>query len=91
MFRDTGFYNVDFSVFKNFNFKERYNATFRFEVFNLFNHPDLTNPYSYGSGNDPSNPTAFGCGCLTPDFAAGNPIVGSGSARDIQLGFKLTF
>ena len=54
IFRDTGFYNVDFSVFKNFNFKERYNATFRVEFFNLFNHPDLANPYSFSTGNDPS-------------------------------------
>ena len=29
LFRDTGFKNVDFSVFKTFKFKERYNATFQ--------------------------------------------------------------
>jgi hypothetical protein len=27
----------------------------------------------------------------TPDVAAGNPVVGSGDARAIQLGFKLAF
>ena len=91
IFRDTGFRNVDFSIFKNFRFKERFNATFRVEFFNFFNHPILANPYSFSSGNDPSNSSGFGCGCATPDVAAGNSIVGSGAPRDLQLGFKLAF
>ena len=91
IFRDTGFKNLDFSIFKNFNFKERYNATFRVEFFNVFNHPDLANPWTFGTGGDPSAPSTFGCACATPDVAAGNAIVGSGSSRDIQLGFKFTF
>jgi hypothetical protein len=93
IFRDTGFKNVDFSVFKDFKFRDRFGAQFRFEVFNLFNHPIFANPYLTGSGSgvDPSGPNTFGCGCLTPDVASGNSIVGSGSARDIQLGLKLTF
>jgi hypothetical protein len=95
IFRDTGFKNVDFSVFKDFKFRDRFGAQFRFEIFNLFNHPNIANPYGsvngYGGGMDPSGPNTFGCGCLTPDVAALNPIVGSGSARDIQLGLKLTF
>ena len=44
IFRDSGFKNVDFSVFKNFTFKERYNAQFRVEFFNMFNHPIIANP-----------------------------------------------
>jgi hypothetical protein len=45
-----------------------------------------------GAGfNDPSGATSFGCGCATPDIPAGNPIVGSGGARDIQFGLKFTF
>jgi hypothetical protein len=42
-------------------------------------------------GFDPSAPGTFGCGCATPDVAAGNPLVGSGSARVMQLGMKFTF
>ena len=96
IFRDSGFKNVDFSVFKNFAFKERFNAQFRIEFFNVFNHPLIANPFgsvnNYGGGSDPgSSPSTFGCGCATPDVAAGNPIIGSGSSRDIQLGLKLTF
>ncbi len=95
-FRDTGFKNVDFSVFKNFTFRERFSAQFRVEFFNLFNHPNFANPYGsvagWGVGNDPGGQAAtFGCGCATPDVMAGNPLVGSGSARTMQLGLKLGF
>ena len=95
IFRDTGFKNVDFSVFKDFKYRDRFGAQFRFEVFNLFNHPTIANPYGasngYGGGNGLNFSNTFGCGCLTPDVASGNPIVGSGGPRDIQLGLKLTF
>jgi hypothetical protein len=98
MFRDSGFKNVDFSVFKTFNFTERFNAQFRLEIFNLFNHPISANPYGgangYGVGNDPSatgNGGGFGCGCATADVAAGSPQIGSGGARGMQIGLKLQF
>ncbi|MFY9529554.1 MAG: TonB-dependent receptor [Candidatus Acidiferrales bacterium] len=98
IFRDSGFKNVDFSVFKMFTLKERYSAQFRVEVFNLFNHPIAANPYGsangYGVGNDPSltgKGGGFGCGCATADVAAGSPQIGSGGARGIQLGLKLQF
>jgi hypothetical protein len=99
IFRDSGFKNVDFSVFKVFTFKERYSAQFRVEIFNLFNHPISANPYGgangYGVGNDPSAGTngggIFGCGCATADVAAGSPMIGSGGARAMQIGLKLAF
>ncbi len=99
MFRDSGFKNVDFSIFKTFTFKERFGAEFRWEIFNIFNHPIFANPYGSSNtsflGADPSkslgNGFAFGCGCSTPDVAAGNPLIGSGSSRVMQLGLKLTF
>lgn len=96
VFRDTGFHNVDFSIFKTFTFKERYRAEFRAEFFNIFNTPEYANPYGsvagYNVGNDPgTQQSTFGCGCATPDVMAGNPLVGSGSARTIQFGLKLGF
>ena len=95
IFRDSAFRNLDFSIFKNFTFKERFGAQFRVEIFNLFNHPLVANPYGAsnfaGSGNDVNGSGTFGCGCGTPDFIAGNPLIGSGANRDIQLGLKLTF
>jgi hypothetical protein len=96
IFRDSGFRNVDFSVFKNFTWKERYTAQFRVEMFNIFNHPAFANPYgasqgSSGGNNDPSAPPAFGGAVGTPDVIAGNPLVGSGDARELQVGLKLMF
>jgi hypothetical protein len=95
LFYDPGFRNVDMSLFKDFRFKERMLAEFRFEVFNVFNHVNLANPYggvvNSAIGNDPSNSGTFGCGCGTPDIINGNPILGSGGSRDIQLGFKFSF
>jgi len=95
IFRDAGFKNVDFSVFKNFKFNERFGAQFRVEFFNVLNHPIIANPFGsvngYAGGSDPSASGTFGCGCTTPDIAAGNPIVGSGDARTMQLGLKLNF
>jgi Carboxypeptidase regulatory-like domain/TonB dependent receptor len=95
IFRDAGFKDVDFSVFKNFKFTERFGAQFRAEFFNVLNHPIIANPFGsvngYAGGSDPSSSGTFGCGCTTPDVAAGNPIVGSGDAREIQLGLKIMF
>jgi hypothetical protein len=97
IFRDTGFHNVDLSVSKNFHFGERLKAQFRVEMFNIFNHPNFANPngatsgYGQGAFSDPSQTAQFGCGCATPDSAAFNPVLGSGSARAIQLGLKFTF
>jgi hypothetical protein len=97
IFRDTGFRNVDLSLTKNFKFGERFKAQFRIETFNIFNHPNFANPnggtstYGQGATADPSQPGLFGCGCATPDNAAFNPVLGSGSARAIQLGLKFIF
>jgi len=95
LFRDSGFRNWDFSVAKNWKFKERFGAQFRAEFFNVLNHPNFANPFGGQNGfgmNDPSvlGP-GFGCGCATPDVAASNPVLGSGGARAIQLGLKLLF
>ena len=91
IFRDSGFKNVDFSVFKNFTFKERFNAQFRVEFFNLLNHPLISNPYGAstnygGSGtqNDMGTPKIFGCGCATP---TSRPAIRS-SVRDPAATFN---
>jgi hypothetical protein len=97
IFRDIGFRNVDLSVAKTLKFGEKIRAQFRVETFNLFNHPNFANPWgatsTYGQGAfaDPSQAGSFGCGCATPDNAAFNPVLGSGSNRAIQLGLKFIF
>ena len=80
---------------KDFKFKERMNAEFRVEFFNVFNHPNVANPWGsqngWAGGTDLSSPATLGCGCATPDVAGGSPLIGSGGGRDMQLGFKFTF
>jgi hypothetical protein len=97
IFRDGGFHNVDLSVSKSFKFGERLRLQGRVETFNIFNHPNFANPwgatstFGQGANSDPSQAGLFGCGCATPDNAAFNPVLGSGSNRAIQLGLKIIF
>jgi hypothetical protein len=94
VFRDGGFRNWDFSIFKSFKFRERLTAQFRAEFFNVLNHPEFSNPGGPGGGagtTDPSVGAGFGCGCVTPDTGGSNPVLGSGGPRAMQLGLKLIF
>jgi hypothetical protein len=95
IFRDSGFKNWDMSLFKNFTFKERYGVQFRVEGFNILNHPTAANPSGASSfvnaGNGLQGGPGYGASLATADFAAGNPLIGSGSQRVVQLGLKLTF
>ena len=45
----------DFSLFKRFNVRERQTLEFRFEMFNMFNHPNFANP-----GANIAAPATFG-------------------------------
>ncbi len=92
IFRDNGFRNLDMSVAKAFRFHERLSAEFKAEIFNVLNTPWFANPYG-GPGGQAVDPTVqpFGFVGLTPDTQASNPVLGSGGARAIQLGLKLTF
>ena len=93
IFRDQGFKNWDLSVTKEFKFGERFGAQFRAEMFNVLNHPWFANPYGGpgGAAADPSGGAGYGFTGLTPDTQASNPVLGSGGARAIQLGLKLSF
>ena len=91
IFLNPNFRTWDFSVSKQFKIKERVTAQFRAEFFNVLNHP-LFGQVDVGhlTNDDPSTGT-LGVANETPDAAAGNPVLGSGSNRDIQLGLKLLF
>jgi hypothetical protein len=92
-FSNPPFKVVDFSVFKNWKFKERLTAQFRAEFFNVFNHPVFGGvDAGHLAANDPSvQSNSFGASNATADVAAGDPVMGSGSNRDIQLGLKLSW
>jgi hypothetical protein len=94
LFRDSGFRTWDLSVVKNWHYQEKLTAQFRAEFFNILNHPNFANPLGGPNGyanNDVSGGYGMGCGCATPDQAAQNPVLGTGGARDVQLGLKLIF
>jgi hypothetical protein len=80
---------LDFVALKNFKLSERMNLQFRFEAFNLPNHPNFGDPGTSLASNSLN--------------AAGRPIVGTGSfgvinstrgtinMRELQFGLKLIF
>jgi hypothetical protein len=91
--------NFDFSVAKNNDLGEHVKMQIRMDVFNLFNHPNFANPLwpNFGvdflqNGNDA---TGRGIGFLpittTPDVGTGNPFLGGGGSRNIQLAVRLSF
>ncbi len=95
-FRDSGFKQWDLSVTKDWKFRERLNTRFRVDFYNILNVVNFANPGGVGTGagfNDPSTGPngSFGCGCVTPDQAAPNPVLGTGAARSIQLGLILNW
>jgi hypothetical protein len=84
-----GFHRADFSVFKNFAFKERVTMQFRTEIFNVLNHPNFNAPNFGGNGVV----AVSGAG----DFTSGN-FGEIGSTRDapydprqIQFALKVLF
>ena len=85
LFRDNGFRDWDFSLFKNFTVKERLTAQFRVEVFNILNHTILASPSNALKSGVLDNAVT------TADSAAQNPLLGTGGAREMQLGLKLLF
>jgi hypothetical protein len=77
--RGPKYWSDDFSVFRDIPITERLKGQFRFESFDIFNHPNLGNPGgSFGGG---------GFNTITNTV----PVTGPGAQRDIQFAFKLLF
>lgn len=91
--------NFDFSVVKNNNLGERVKLQIRMDIFNLFNHPNFANPLWPNFGVDflanGIDATGRGVGFLpittTPDVGTGNPFLGGGGSRNIQLALRVSF
>ncbi|MBA3515604.1 MAG: hypothetical protein H0T77_14680, partial [Pyrinomonadaceae bacterium] len=95
-----GYRNFDFSIFKTTPITEKVGVELRAEVFNIFNHPNFSSPLLPGFSADASfngiDPvTGLGQGFLpitvTPDVGIGNPFLGGGGPRNIQLAVRLLF
>jgi hypothetical protein len=79
--------NIDFSVAKNWHFKERYGLQFRAEMFNAFNHANFggySNNLSFDGNITHAN---FG----KPTNGSFGTLSSAQAPREIQLGFKFTF
>jgi hypothetical protein len=92
LFRGPRLDNWDFSIVKDTHLGERVKMEFRFEFFNVTNHPHFASPQATTLFNvDPSVSSTFGFAGATPDVAAANPVIGTGGSRNIQLGLKFIF
>ena len=98
--RAAPFKQFDFSVFKDTKITERVNLQLRLETFNLFNHPNFSNPFlpnfisdAAQGGTDPATGLSMGHYALgaTGDVGIGNPFLGSGGPRGMQIGAKVSF
>jgi hypothetical protein len=97
--RGPGYRNVDFSIFKDTDITEKLRIQLRAEIFNIFNHPNFSNPLLPSFAADMTSSvdpvTGRGTGFLpitvTPDVGIGNPFLGGGGSRNIQLAVKLSF
>lgn len=87
MLREPGISQLDMGIFKSFKFAERYEFKFKWEVFNVFNHPMFAaqEPGKFGG-------SSFGTFSFTPDVGIGlNPVLGTGAQRNMQFGIALAF
>jgi hypothetical protein len=93
--RGPSYKQFDFSVFKDTKLGEHLNMQLRAEVFNLFNHPNFANPLLPAgiadAGFNGPNAGGFLPITTTADVGPGNPFLGGGAPRGIQLAAKFTF
>ena len=92
----------DLAVYKDTAITEHLNMQFRAEFFNILNHPNFASPFLPAFIADPgiggfsfSNGREVGSGAYpivaTGDVGIGNPFLGGGGPRGIQLAVKFTF
>jgi hypothetical protein len=81
------YWNADFSVSKNTPLFEWLNLQLRAEFFNICNHPNFALP----NGSVTPGVGPIGQITQTPDVAQGNPGLGGGGPRVIQVAAKFVF
>jgi outer membrane receptor protein involved in Fe transport len=91
--------NFDLSLFKTTPITDQVKVQLRAEIFNLFNHPNFSSPllpsFIADAAFNGLDETGRGKGFLpitvTPDVGIGNPFLGGGGPRNIQLALRVIF
>src|SRR6266496_1463173 len=85
-----GWYTLNMSLSRHFNFSENWNLQISIDAFNLFNHPVFA-----GYGNSLRDPSNFGVPTATLTTASGlgglNSLYQLGGNRSLQFSAKLRF
>ena len=89
----------DLALYKDTAMNERLKMQFRADFFNIVNHPNFTNPFlpTFFAACDTMGYSSTGAcqGFLpttaTGDVGEGNPFIGGGGPRGIQLALKFMF
>jgi len=101
--RGPSFKEWNFAIYKSTAITERLNMQFRADFFNILNHPNFANPFLPAFLADPGfngsqlvNGREVGSApgsviTATGDVGIGNPFLGGGGPRGIQLAVKFTF
>jgi outer membrane receptor protein involved in Fe transport len=90
-FNSPNFTNFDFSMNKTTHLNEKMTVELRADFFNIFNHPNLSNPLMPSFGLFASPSQQFVDTTATPDVATGNPYLGGGGPRSAQLAVHFIF
>jgi len=97
------FKEFNFSLFKDTALAEHLNLQLRADFFNIFNHPNFSNPLLPNFIGDIGAPNAASGGYLfsgvpayyaltaTGDVGIGNPFLGGGGPRGVQFAAILKF
>ncbi|MFZ3214697.1 MAG: TonB-dependent receptor [Candidatus Acidiferrales bacterium] len=100
--RGPSFKQWDFAIFKNTQLTEHLGMQLRAEFFNILNHPNFANPFLpefiadpaegglVANGNRETGSGGYGI-TATGDVGIGNPFLGGGAPRGIQLAAKFSF
>jgi Carboxypeptidase regulatory-like domain/TonB-dependent Receptor Plug Domain len=105
--RAPAFKELNFSIYKKTALTERVNLQFNVDFFNLFNHPNFSNPnlpnfitdpatngldaLGRGVATNSTTGTSFLPLTATGDVGIGNPFLGGGGPRGVQFSAKITF
>jgi hypothetical protein len=98
-FTGPGYRNFDLSLVKDTPVGEHLKMQFRADFFNVLNHPNFSSPllpnFFVDFANNGLDATGRGTGFLgitaTPDVGIGNPFLGGGGPRNIQLAVRFSF